>query len=581
MTRKISKKELFSIARGENRESFSKKTDRAQATPAESMASSQGVFELGVVEEVISDPYAYFGKPWPDEEETFNGQPFTIGDVYSGRVQRTDDKPGPPPVAGKKLRESPYKNRKMVDFAPPNSTKVFLKRSQKTSTSMESILCFPFFSSHLMLPVKPGETVWILKFSEEVYYWICRQTSFRQIEDVNYTFSQRESNLINHNLKGTDDEDVFAHFNSSGEAGPTNSIDYQDLIENSVSYQEEFTGEVVPRQAKGCGDFLIQGSNNSHIYLGKEKFEDSATVSPEIMTNMPSASDTLTDRNPLSPAVDICILRKSREIFELDDLTRANDTNSSQSVESVVGGAHASMGTGLGAVLGHKDNPRLGYYENEKSRDKLEKEHFFKEYFDSDIYNCIARIYMSNCQTIDDLLFTSDVPGEGSARPQDLLGLGNYGTLAMIGANTRVVGTETLKIRNIVGNAGIQINPRGDVIIHGNTAGGAKIVLEAEGGIRIIPGGPGIVKIGAEGANIAPVGGKPFNADESIADEAAAAVNDVSEFLGGTALLPEDFTIEPIATLNGSPLINPADIASGRTAPIPGFANYSTKVLIA
>ena len=138
--RKMSRKELLSKARGENRRSFSKEIDSAQAEPIE---TTGGAFELGVVEEVISDPYEYFGKPWPEEPpRTFGGKPVTIGDVYSGRVE-FDDNDVP-------FRPSPYKNKRMVDFAPPNSTKVFLKRAQKSSTSMESILCFPFFSSHLM-----------------------------------------------------------------------------------------------------------------------------------------------------------------------------------------------------------------------------------------------------------------------------------------------------------------------------------------------------------------------------------------------------------------------------------------------
>ena len=93
---------------------------------------------------------------------------------------------------------------------------------------------------------------------------------------------------------------------------------------------------------------------------------------------------------------------------------------------------------------------------------------------------------------------------------QDVLGLCNYGAMAALGANTRIVGTETIKIQNIVGSSGIQFTPQGDVIIHANRAGGAKIVLEAEGDIRIVPGTAGIVKIGAvtdaEDSMFVPVG---------------------------------------------------------------------------
>lgn len=559
-------KQLFSKAARENTESIEKEADIAQ-TAIDEYNPTAKVFLLGIVQEVLSDPSDYYTREL--EDITFQGNPITVGDVFSGRVTQDDE--------GAVL-SSPYKNPRMADFAPPNSIVALLRDSEKTASANKGVVCLPFFSSHLMMPAKPGESVWVMKFSADVYYWFCRQSSFRQVEDLNYTHSQRESNVQNSRLIGTADENNFAHFQGSFLGQEESS--FESIMASSVAYKEEFTGEVVPRNGKRCGDLLLQGSNNSHILLGVEKFEEENTIPPYQMTDETAEADTIANRKPLSPAIDICIFRKSRELFDIQDNIESNGGGES-SVETLVGESHAGLGKGLGAVRGERKKANFVYYENEKARDRLSKDSFAEELKDSDIYNCIARIYMSNCKTIDDLLMTPNIPGERSASPQDVLGLGNYGTLAAIGANTRVVGTETLKIQNIVGQSGIQLNPSGDVIIHGARSGGAKIVLEAEGGIRIIPGGPGIVKIGAEGANIAPVGGKPFNADESIADELAEGVNELSEAFGGSAILPTDFTIEPIATLNGSPLINPADIASGRTAPIPGFANYSAKVLLA
>ncbi len=561
-------KQMLAKLQGENVESLDKEADRRANQIAHEMEANS-TFQLGIVAEVISDPVNYFNRPWPDDTETAGGNPLTVGDVYSGRFLETD--------AGTRL-SSPYKNPAMADFAPANSVVAFLRASEKSGSAQKPVVCLPFFSSHFMFPIKPGETVWIMQFSKDVYYWFCRQHSLRQVEDVNYTHGPRETNVIDPSLMGMPDENLFAHFQGAF-IGP-DSDSYEKIMENSIAYKEEYTGEVVPKYGKRCGDLLLQGSNNTHIHLGVEKFEEENTIPPFQMTDGAADADTISNRKPLSPAIDICIFRKSRELFDIQDNIEAN-AGSESSVETLVGESHAGLGNGLGAVRGERRKTNFVHYENEKARDRLGKDLFTAELIDSDIYNCIARIYMSNCKTIDDLLMTPNIPGERSASPQDVLGLGNYGTLTAIGANTRVVGTETLKIQNIVGRSGIQLNPSGDVIIHGDRAGGAKIVLEAEGGIRIIPGGDGIVKIGAEGANIAPVGGKPFNADESIADEFAEGVNELSEALGGTAILPTDFTIEPIATLNGSPLINPADIASGRTAPIPGFANYSAKVLIA
>jgi hypothetical protein len=80
-----------------------------------------------------------------------------------------------------------------------------------------------------------------------------------------------------------------------------------------------------------------------------------------------------------------------------------------------------------------------------------------------------------------------------------VLGLGNYGAMVALGANTRLIGTETVKIQNIVGTSGIQFTPGGDVIIHASRSGGAKIVLKSGGDIKIVPGDKGVVKIGADG----------------------------------------------------------------------------------
>jgi len=216
-------------------------------------------------------------------------------------------------------------------------------------------------------------------------------------------------------------------------------------------------------------------------------------------------SDVNENRKPLSPAIDICVLRKARELFDLKN-NIASD-KSSVIAETFEGEAHSGEGSGLSAAAGRGTKERAGlrYFELEKARESLEatvaKEIFTQEFIDSDIYNCIARIYMTNASTIDDLLFIPDIEGENSSSPQDVLGLGNYGAMVALGANTRIVGTETVKIQNIVGSSGIQFTPAGDVIIHGNRAGGAKIVLEAEGDIRIVPGDAGIVKIGASETN--------------------------------------------------------------------------------
>lgn len=469
--------------------SFSR--DKAESI-ARISAPMQGssAFELVIVEEVISNPYDYFNRPWPIEEDKIAGRPpLTLGDVLSERVKEVD--PVTPGSPSKKLN-NPWQleNPVMVDFAPPNSIKGFRKSSQSSGGASKSIICFPFFSSHLSLPVKPGETVWVMKFNDETYYWMCRQASYRQIEDVNYTFSPREQN-VRKNLRDTKDQSIFAGFNS--EVSSTGNVDYEEVVKKSIAYKEEFTGEPVPRLSKDCSDFLIQGSNNSHIYLGKEKFEDpsSVAISPETFTNsqVESETDPLLNRKPLSPAIDLCVLRKANELFDLKSAAESHElTNENLTVEV----------EGLSAIAGFRKNNKFRYYENEKARDLLGKSNFENELLDNDVLNCIARIYMSNSKTIDDLLGLEDFAGEATASPSGALREGDYGAMVAFGTNARVAGRETVKIGNLLGDSGIYFSPAGDIIIFANRVGGAKIVLQATGDIKIVPGPAGVIKLGSD-----------------------------------------------------------------------------------
>lgn len=448
-----------------------------EASSPQLNSKNSSPFELAIVEEVVSNPYDFFSRPWPESSRTFGGKPITVGDVFSGRVTIDDND---------KIISNSWnlENSRMVDFAPSNSIKVFKKDNLNGARGAKSILCFPFFSSHLSLPVKAGETVWIMKFNSETYYWMCRQTSYRQIEDVNYTFTQRERNVREINLPK--DEGTFLGFDS--ELTGKNTLNIENIINDSVSYKEEFTGEPIPRLFKECSDLLIQGSNNSHIYLGKEKFEQENTVPPQVFSAATSAEETLEERKPLSPAVDICVLRKANELFRLKSATDSNDLQTSLSVET----------EGFSAAAGRRQDPTLRYYESEKARDKLGKEVSQDEFLDNDILNCIARVYMSNSRTIDDLLNLSNYDGESSASPGGLLRENDFGAMVAFGTNTRIVGRETIKIGNLLGNSGIHFSPLGDVIIFANREGGAKIVLQASGDIKIVPGPAGVIKLGSD-----------------------------------------------------------------------------------
>ena len=82
----------------------------------------------------------------------------------------------------------------------PNGT-VFSKSIMLNSKeSTKNFISLPFFSSHIKMPVKPGEYVWIFKDpynkNSNIYnitsYWLSRVHALNYTEDVNYTHNDRD-----------------------------------------------------------------------------------------------------------------------------------------------------------------------------------------------------------------------------------------------------------------------------------------------------------------------------------------------------------------------------------------------------
>jgi len=108
--------------------------------------------------------------------------------------------------------------------------------------------------------------------------------------------------------------------------------------------------------------------------------------------------------------------------------------------------------------------------------------------------------------------------------------------VAVIGTNARLVGTETIKLHNVAGNSGIQFTPSGDVIIFGNSAGGAKIVLESGGDIKIVPGTSGVIKLGSD----SPLGGITAT-ETAVNTEGIVTGTPITTTAGGTIGLTGGF----------------------------------------
>lgn len=188
-------------------------------------------------------------------------------------------------VSGLTLRNKSIEDYRKIVNAPhmsafPRNTAIVKPISEGLSqTNSSEVVCYPFFSSHLCMPLKPGECVWFVYENPDVRgsiaYWMTRTTEPNHAEDTNYTFFARSYR------QSPEKKPAGAAARFNGE--DTNSTDVQtfsyvsptsdpaELAETINFASQVHRYEAVPRYNKRPGDLVIQGSNNSLIMLGEER----------------------------------------------------------------------------------------------------------------------------------------------------------------------------------------------------------------------------------------------------------------------------------------------------------------------
>jgi len=183
--------------------------------------------------------------------------------------------------------------------------------------SNERIIAIPFFSSHISLPLKPGEDVWIYKeekASEEgeeksiEYFWMSRIHGMNFYEDVNFTHEDRkflkryeEPEELKSSTrefafeKNINDLNPVAQFNDgpvyNTSTGNIKNPDSKQNVNNArLNISGQYFVEDIPRYTKNPGDLVIQGSNNTLIKLGNSlAIENNEDIS--VRSNSLSYSD--------------------------------------------------------------------------------------------------------------------------------------------------------------------------------------------------------------------------------------------------------------------------------------------------
>jgi len=257
-------------------------------------------------------------------------------------------------------------------------------------------LVYPFFSSHISMPVKAGETVWVIfdRNVKSIGYWLSRVHGDVTSEDVNFSHFDRSftPKIANRDSAGT----VEKAEGPKEKVAPTEDFPNLSLRQNPDDYNEFYTLansnsvrnmklEPVPRYFKKPEDLVIQGSNNTLISLttdrGWTKEED------------PLTGFTIANTKPIdySGTVDI-VAGRSRWISAGEQVRTVPETRSN---------TRGFVEVSKALELTNSPNPSEG---------------------DPDFYADAARVYVSMKSPIDTRLSLAEqtpvVPGESETREE-------------------------------------------------------------------------------------------------------------------------------------------------------------------
>ena len=170
-----------------------------------------------------------------------------------------------------------------LDRLPRNT--LLVRRITDGADSVGQSLCiaYPFFSSHVSMPVKVGETVWLVfdRDIRTVGYWLTRVHGDEYSEDLNFSHydrgivpkaelkqtpgtAEKAQALPSGNAPATDD---FPNFSLRQETSGKN--EYVKILDEATAIPHKL--EPVPRYSKRPGDLVIHGSNNAMVALTTDR----------------------------------------------------------------------------------------------------------------------------------------------------------------------------------------------------------------------------------------------------------------------------------------------------------------------
>lgn len=268
-------------------------------------------------------------------------------------------------------------NDDFLKTAPGNTIIGVRVRDTASGADSGSQYFFPFFSSHMMMPVKAGEHVWVFfepGKTKDYGFWLTRIHEPRSVEDANHTHSDRKHHVAStvttiDKFEGkTTKTPSFANGalvevgsdnkNIASTASTTGDVDaYEKIIKDSDSGKVSDMEEV-PRYRKRPGDLAFQGSNNTLIVLGTDRTGPAAEVENDPEKGKGAKKKPQKDQSGKAGSIDLVVGRgmKAKTAPETvqnslgttetqKDVTKEKDNEGDPDFEFDAGRIYLSMNT--------------------------------------------------------------------------------------------------------------------------------------------------------------------------------------------------------------------------------------------
>ena len=238
-------------------------------------------------------------------------------------------------------------NMKYADALPRNT--IIAKR---IGEDVGPMFVFPFFPSHLSMPCKPGECMWVMfenpNASEaDMAFWFCRVVEPHFSDDINHTHIGNSFEISNaltkkERVEKEKNSESFPSQRSELRNGPVISVEgerrtatsniflrgeKEDVFEKIItdsSASKLMSYSAVPRFRKRPGDVVLEGTNNSLVVLGTDRLGpiektgfDAGSI--DIVVGRGQTSNTSGKETSTTSIVDAARDKKGKEIKkELD-----------------------------------------------------------------------------------------------------------------------------------------------------------------------------------------------------------------------------------------------------------------------